>query len=320
MDNLMTHEPVMLAEMVNALAPRDGGVYLDATFGGGGYTRAILRAAECRVIAIDRDPDAMARARELAVGEPRLAVVQGCFSGMASMIVNAGYSRVDGIVLDVGVSSFQLDDASRGFSFRNDGPLDMRMAAEGESAADLVATRTPEELARIFRQFGDEPEAGRVARAIVSRRVERPFVTTRDLAGVIADAKRKVRPGRDPATQVFQALRMAVNDELGELETALAAAMEILAPGGRLVVVAFHSAEDRLVKRFIDAESGHGRSVSRHMPVADGPVPRLRWLQRKAAQPSAGEVQRNPRARSARLRAAERMAGDDAEPDWSAAA
>ncbi|MEZ5826028.1 MAG: 16S rRNA (cytosine(1402)-N(4))-methyltransferase RsmH [Geminicoccaceae bacterium] len=316
----MAHEPVLLAEMVSALAPRDRGVYLDATFGGGGYTRAILAAADCSVIAIDRDPEAIERGRELALAEPRLTLLQGRFSEMADLVRAAGFDRLDGIVLDIGVSSFQLDDATRGFSFRQDGPLDMRMGGEGESAADLVAELEAEDLAALFRELGDEPEAGRVARAIVARRAERPFLSTADLAAVVARAKRKVKPGRDPATQVFQALRMAVNDELGELQAALDASLDLLAPGGRLVVVAFHSAEDRLVKRFVDEKSGRGRIVSRHMPVIDGPAPVLRFLQRKAVLPTSAEVDRNPRARSARLRVAERLGEDDAESDWRAAA
>ncbi|MCB1833941.1 MAG: 16S rRNA (cytosine(1402)-N(4))-methyltransferase RsmH [Geminicoccaceae bacterium] len=316
----MAHEPVMLAEMVSALAPRDGGVYLDATFGGGGYTRAILKAADCHVLAIDRDPEAIGRGRQLAQGEPRMTMLAGRFSAMAELAAAAGFGRLDGIVLDIGVSSFQLDDAARGFSFRLDGPLDMRMGDEGESAADLVARLSGDELAALFREFGDEPEAGRVARAIVARRAERPFSTTGDLAATVAAAKRRVKPGRDPATQVFQALRIAVNDELGELEAALHASLQLLAPGGRLVIVAFHSAEDRMVKRFIDERSGRGRTISRHLPVVDGPAPEMRFLRRKAILPAPAEVGRNPRARSARLRVAERLAADDPETDRRLAA
>ena len=310
----------MLAEMVSALAPRDGGVYLDATFGGGGYTRAILEAADCHVLAIDRDPEAIGRGRQLALDEPRMTMLAGRFSAMAELAAAAGFGRLDGIVLDIGVSSFQLDDAARGFSFRLDGPLDMRMGGEGESAADLVARLSGDELAALFREFGDEPEAGRVARAIVARRAERPFSTTGDLAATVAAAKRRVKPGRDPATQVFQALRIAVNDELGELEAALHASLQLLAPGGRLVIVAFHSAEDRMVKRFIDERSGRGRTISRHLPVVDGPAPEMRFLRRKAILPAPAEVGRNPRARSARLRVAERLAADDPETDRRLAA
>ena len=310
----------MLAEMVSALAPRDGGVYLDATFGGGGYTRAILEAADCHVLAIDRDPEAIGRGRQLALDEPRMTMLAGRFSAMAELAAAAGFGRLDGIVLDIGVSSFQLDDAARGFSFRLDGPLDMRMGGDGESAADLVARLSGDELAALFREFGDEPEAGRVARAIVARRAERPFSTTGDLAATVAAAKRRVKPGRDPATQVFQALRIAVNDELGELEAALHASLQLLAPGGRLVIVAFHSAEDRMVKRFIDERSGRGRTISRHLPVVDGPAPEMRFLRRKAILPAPAEVGRNPRARSARLRVAERLAADDPETDRRLAA
>ena len=310
----------MLAEMVSALAPRDGGVYLDATFGGGGYTRAILKAADCHVLAIDRDPEAIGRGRQLALDEPRMTMLAGRFSAMAELAAAAGFGRLDGIVLDIGVSSFQLDDAARGFSFRLDGPLDMRMGDEGESAADLVARLSGDELAALFREFGDEPEAGRVARAIVARRAERPFSTTGDLAATVAAAKRRVKPGRDPATQVFQALRIAVNDELGELEAALHASLQLLAPGGRFVIVAFHSAEDRMVKRFIDERSGRGRTISRHLPVVDGPAPEMRFLRRKAILPAPAEVGRNPRARSARLRVAERLAADDPETDRRLAA
>ena len=312
----MGHEPVLLSEVLAALEPRCGGVYVDATFGGGGYTRAILARADCRVIALDRDPHAVERGRELARHEPRLTMLEGCFGDMADLLSAVAIDRVDGVVLDIGVSSFQLDDPGRGFSFRADGPLDMRMGSDGPTAADLVNGLAESELTRLFRDLADEPEARFVARAIARRRAERPFATTADLAELVAATKRRNKPGRHPATLVFQALRMAVNDELGELGRALEASVDLLVHDGRLVVVGFHSAEDRLVKSFVDRASGHDRSVSRHAPLPDprDAQARLRWIERKPVRPGPAELARNPRARSARLRAAAKLAvADDDE-------
>jgi 16S rRNA (cytosine1402-N4)-methyltransferase len=302
----MMHLPVLAAEAVAALAPVDDGLYVDATFGGGGYTRLLLAQSRCRVVAIDRDPEAAARARELARSEPRLTVVESRFGRMGEELRSLGMDRVDGIVLDLGVSSFQLDSAERGFSFRRPGPLDMRMDLEGPSAADLVATLEEGELARIFRLHGDEPDARRIARAIVADRQSAPIATTDALAALVARVKGR-RGSHDPATLTFQALRIAVNDELGELARALEAAEGLLRPGGRLAVVTFHSGEDGLVKRFIDERGGRHIAANRHLPPAAVAAPRWRWVTRKVATPQVEERARNPRARSAKLRVAERL-------------
>ncbi len=312
----MSHEPVLLDAMLAALAPADGDLLVDATFGGGGYSRALLAAAGgCRVIGLDRDPAAVARGAGLAAAEPRFTMLAGAFGALADHLRAIGVTAVDGIVADLGVSSFQLDEAARGFSFQADGPLDMRMGSVGETAAELVARLDAADLARLFFELGEEPEAGRIAKAIVARRAARPITTTRDLAAVVAGAKRRTKPGRAPATQVFQALRIAVNDELGEIDRLLAAAPALLRPGGRLVLVAFHSLEDRRIKRFIDEVSDRRVLPSRHLPLPT-PVgrPKLRWLERKVIKPGDAEIARNPRARSARLRAAVRLADDETAP------
>jgi 16S rRNA (cytosine1402-N4)-methyltransferase len=312
----MSHEPVLLDAMLAALAPAPGDLLVDATFGGGGYSRAILAAAPCRVIGLDRDPTAVSRGRSLAAAEPRFTMLQGTFGSLADQLATIGVAAVDGIVADLGVSSFQLDEAERGFSFQTDGPLDMRMGSTGETAAELVARLDERALAQLFATLGEEPEAGRVARAIVVRRALRPITTTGDLAAVVAGAKRRVKPGRTPATQVFQALRMAVNDELAEIDGLLDAAPRLLRPGGRLVLVAFHSLEDRRIKQSIDAASDRQARPSRHVPLpATMARPKLRWLERKVVKPSAAEIARNPRARSARLRAAIRLDDEDLAAD-----
>jgi 16S rRNA (cytosine1402-N4)-methyltransferase len=309
----MTHVPVMLGEVLDALAPGDGEVLLDATFGGGGYAQAILeRAPGCTLWAVDRDPDAIARGAALAARHPgRLHLVEGCFGDMLRLLSERGVRRLDGVVLDLGVSSFQLDEAGRGFSFRQDGPLDMRMGRDGETAADLVARLPERELADVLFQFGEERHSRRIARAVVAARAEAPITTTGRLAEVIRDAAPPERPkaGRaiDPATRSFQALRIRVNDELGEIERALAAAAELLAPGGRLVVVAFHSLEDRIVKRFMQEAAGRAPRPSRHLPGADAPPAAFALLTPRALRPSDDEADRNPRARSARLRALSRL-------------
>jgi 16S rRNA (cytosine1402-N4)-methyltransferase len=304
------HVPVMLAEVLATLGPQDGATYLDATFGGGGYARAILEAAPgCTVFAIDRDPDAIARGAALAQAfAGRLHLVEGRFGDMLSLLRDRGITALDGVVMDLGVSSFQLDQAERGFSFRADGPLDMRMEKSGPSAAELVNSLPERELADIIFRFGEERFARRIARTIVARRAEAPFTTTADLAALVRRAVPRDPSGIDGATRSFQALRIAVNDELGEVERGIAAAMELLAPGGRLVVVAFHSLEDRIVKQAMAAASGR-RGASRHDPAAlsGRAKPAFHLLTPRALRPQEAECSANPRARSARLRGIERL-------------
>ena len=308
--NTEGHVPVMLAEVLAALIPQDGATYLDATFGGGGYARAILESAPgCTVFAIDRDPDAIARGAALAQRfAGRLHLIEGRFGDMLSLLRDRGITALDGVVMDLGVSSFQLDQAERGFSFRADGPLDMRMEKSGPSAADLVNSLQERDLADIIFRFGEERFARRIARAIVVRRAEAPFTTTADLAALVRRAVPRDPSGIDGATRSFQALRIAVNDELGEVERGIAAAMELLAPGGRLVVVAFHSLEDRIVKQAMAAASGRG-GASRHDPAAlsGRAKPAFHLLTPRALRPQDAECSANPRARSARLRSIERL-------------
>ena len=315
------HIPVMLAEVLAALAPRDGGIYLDATFGGGGYTTAILEAASCTVWAIDRDPDAIARGAALAARHPgRLHLLPGAFADMMDMLAEHNVAALDGVVFDLGVSSFQIDDPARGFSFRHDGPLDMRMGRAGPTAADLVNTLPERELADTLYELGEERASRRVAHAIVTARMEAPITTTGRLAQVIRSVLPPDRSGHHPATRSFQALRIRVNDELGQIERALDQASSLLAPGGRLVVVSFHSLEDRLVKRFMAEATGRTPAPSRHDPAGllSRKAPRFRLLATGAAKPGADETGANPRARSARLRAMERPAtAHPAEEDWA---
>ncbi len=307
------HVPVLLAEAIAALAPRDDGLYVDGTFGAGNYSRAILEAARCRVVAIDRDPAAVARGGALMSRyEGRLTVVEGRFGDLEQILARLGIARVTGIALDLGFSSDQMNDPARGFSFRADGPLDMRMSCEGVTAAELVNTLPEAALADLIYVYGEERHSRRVARAIVRARAAAPLTRTAELAALV----RKVVPttgGIDPATRTFQALRMEVNDELGELEHVLSAAERLLQPGGRLAIVAFHSLEDRKVKDFLRARSG-GSGGSRHRPSVASRAPTFAVLTRKPVRPTADEVARNPRARSARLRAAERTAA----PPWPA--
>jgi 16S rRNA (cytosine1402-N4)-methyltransferase len=298
----------MLADALEGIAPRDGGCYVDGTFGGGGYARAILDAANCTVLGIDRDPEAVERGRRLAASYcGRLAVEQGQFSQLESLLARAGVSDTDGVVFDLGVSSYQFDTADRGFSFRDDGPLDMRMSKSGRSAADVVNTADEGTLTDILRRFGEERQARRIARAVIAAR---PLTRTGELAEVVA---RALGPGAaryaiHPATRTFQALRIFVNDELGELETGLAAAERVLRSDGRLVVVAFHSLEDRIVKQFL-LQRSKPASRSRHAPESrNAKKQTFRLIWSRARMPTADEIARNPRARSARMRAAERTA------------
>ena len=300
----------MLDEVIAALEPRAGAIYLDGTFGGGGYAGAILDAAACTLWAIDRDPAAIARGAALAARHPgRLHLVEGCFGDMLELLEARGVTALDGVVLDLGVSSFQIDEAARGFSFRADGPLDMRMSATGPTAADLVRTLPEAELADTLYQLGEERLSRRIARAIVAARGEADITTTGQLAGIIRGVVPKDGSGIDPATRSFQALRIRVNDELGEIERAMDAAARLLAPGGRLVVVSFHSLEDRLVKRFMQEAAGRTPGQSRHLPA--GLLTRapagFRLLANRAGRPGPAETSANPRARSARLRALARI-------------
>jgi 16S rRNA (cytosine1402-N4)-methyltransferase len=310
------HVPVLLEETLAALDPRDDALYLDGTFGGGGYSRALLEAARCRVVAIDRDPAAVRGGDALAQRFPgRLTIIEGRFGEMERLLSPLGIEALHGVALDLGVSSAQLDEPERGFSFRADGPLDMRMAGQGPSAADLVNTLPEAALAEIIRDYGEERHARRVARAIARARAAAPITRT----SVLAELVRKTVPaaGRiDAATRTFQALRIAVNDELGELESGLAAAERLLVANGRLAVVAFHSLEDRSVKNFLRARSAGAGRASRHLPATRTAPPSFRLLSRKPVVPSDAEIARNPRARSARLRGAERTAA----PPWEGAA
>lgn len=310
------HIPVLLPEVLSALKPAAGETYIDGTFGAGGFTRAILGAADCRVLAIERDPEALAAGEAMRSEFPdRLTLVHSQFSRMQDEAERAGFAAVDGVVLDIGVSSMQLDDPARGFSFLHDGPLDMRMSQDGPSAAVVVNSADEEELADILYQLGEERRSRAIARAIVKAREQKPIATT----GALADIVQRVlgrSPGDDkhPATRTFQALRIHVNDELGELARGLSAAERLLKPGGRLVVVSFHSLEDRIIKRFLAARSGKAASGSRHQPDRSFELlyPSFRIINRRPLTTSQAEAAANPRARSARLRAAERTAA----PAW----
>lgn len=311
------HVPVLVDAVVAALAPRDDALYVDATFGGGGHSRALLGSAHCRVLAIDRDPDAVRRGRDLAQGYGgRLRVVEGRFGEMVQLLGPDIAAPIAGIAFDLGLSSIQLDTPARGFSFRVDGPLDMRMSSAGSDAAELVAALSEAELCDLIDAFGEERFARRIARAIVAARRRAPIRSTHQLAAIVRAAVPRPEPSLDPATRTFQALRIAVNDELGELDRGLAAAEQLLMPGGRLAVVSFHSLEDRKVKDFLRKRSATAPRRSRHEPGPIAPPsPSFELLHRRAITPGAAELAQNPRARSARLRAARRTAA----PAWAAA-
>jgi 16S rRNA (cytosine1402-N4)-methyltransferase len=310
------HIPVLVHQVVDFLAVRPGGTYVDATFGAGGYAGAILAAAQARVIGIDRDAGAIARgAAQVEESQGRLALVQERFSNLEEVVRDCGpglfdelaVGLVDGVVCDLGVSSMQLEEAARGFSFRHDGPLDMRMGDSGPTAADLVAAASERDLAFIIKTLGEERHARAVARAIVAARAVAPIRTTLGLAAVVERVVH-ARPGTiHPATRTFQALRIFLNEELLELAAALTAAEAVLKPGGRLVVVSFHSLEDRIVKSFL-VERGRRGGGSRHLPELARPAPAFALLTGRPVTPDAAEVAANPRARSAKLRAAERTA------------
>jgi 16S rRNA (cytosine1402-N4)-methyltransferase len=303
----MSHVSVMLNEVIANLKPVAGETYVDGTFGYGGYTQAFLDSADCTVVAIDRDPSAQKRAETLkAKYGDRLVFIHGCFGDVEGLLKSAGFEKIDGFVLDLGVSSMQLDQAERGFSFRFDGPLDMRMdTSRGATAADIVNQMPEKELADLIYKFGEERHSRRVAKTIVERRREEKFTRTGDLAAVVRSVVPRSGDDIDPATRTFQALRIAVNDELGELERAMDAAEKILNPGGRVIVVSFHSLEDSFVKSTLRAKSGNEPGVSRHALVSKPQTaPLFSLISKKAAQPTEEEARTNPRARSARLRAA----------------
>ncbi|MEM8793151.1 MAG: 16S rRNA (cytosine(1402)-N(4))-methyltransferase RsmH [Pseudomonadota bacterium] len=308
------HVPVLLPEVVAALEPVKGGVFVDGTFGAGGYTKALLAAGAARVIGIDRDPTAIKEGRS-RVSDPRLSLVEGRFSDLDALAIGEGSAPVDGVVLDIGVSSMQLDRAERGFSFMRDGPLDMRMEGAGPTAADLVNDWDEEDIADVLYQYGEERASRRIARSICAARREAPIARTGQLAEIVAKVLPPARKGQmHPATRSFQALRIAVNDELGQLVRALAAAERLLRAGGRLAVVTFHSLEDRIVKRYFQLASGRGGQGSRHQPEQQGPEPRFE-RPAKAVVATEAEIAINPRARSARLRSAVRTAAAAFEPD-----
>ena len=298
------HIPVLLDDVVDVLAPRDGAVYVDATFGAGGYSRALLEAADCTVWGIDRDPDAADAGNEMAAGYGnRLTVLNGRFGDMRELLMGVGVTQVDGIALDLGVSSMQIDDPARGFSFRFDGPLDMRMERDGMSAADAVNKLAEKELADIIYRYGEERASRKIARAIVELREQSPITRTGQLAELVRRVVRRSKDGIDPATRTFQALRIYVNEELAELDRGLAAAAALLREGGRLAAVSFHSLEDRRLKTFFQERSGAGPQPSRHMPIkGDEAATIFEVPERRGRVPSDAEINRNPRARSARLR------------------
>jgi len=307
------HVPVLLDEVVDALRPAPGETHVDGTFGAGGYTKAILDKGAARVFAFDRDPEAIQYGEALAATcGGRLTLVPDRFSRMRQALASRGVDSVDGVTLDIGVSSMQLDQAERGFSFQGDGPLDMRMGREGQSAADFLNNADEAEIADVLFHYGEEPKARRIARAIVAAR---PIARTGALAEIVRKAAGYHKGmKKDPATRTFQAVRIHINEELAELEGGLEAAEQVLGPGGRLAVVTFHSLEDRIVKRFLKSRSGATPSGSRHLPAANeaGPAPTFESVG-KAIRAGEAELKSNPRARSATLRAARRTSA----PAWT---
>ena len=314
------HIPVLLREAVEALSVRDGGIYIDGTFGRGGYSRAILATAGTTVYGIDRDPAAIKVGHAMEQEfKPRFTMLQGPFGAMDVLMAGQHITQVDGIALDIGVSSPQIDESERGFSFQADGPLDMRMSQSGPTAADIVNHTDEKELADIIYYCGEERLSRRVARKIIDARTQGPITRTHQLADIIRQAVPRSGDGIDPATRTFQALRIHVNDELGELRRGLQAAERLLKPNGRLAVVSFHSLEDRIVKDFLRNRSQAASNVSRHIPANDvtPPVPSFRLVSRKPVTASDEEIRLNPRSRSAKLRIAERT---DAPPQKEYAA
>lgn len=301
------HIPVLLNEVVESIAPKDGGVYVDGTFGAGGYTRAVLDAADCTVYAIDRDPDAIREGQKLVDAyKGRLHLLHGTFGEMAELVRGEGVDFVDGVMLDIGVSSMQIDRAERGFSFQKDGALDMRMSQNGLSAADVLNTFGEREIADIIYKYGEERFSRRIAAAVVEQRKTAPFKTTLEFADLIRRTVPHKREDIDPATRSFQALRIYVNDELGQLESGLSAAHNLLKAGGRMAIVSFHSLEDRIVKTFMQEKSGKTANPSRYMPVVEKQAATLKTITKKPILPTESETKFNPRARSARLRVAEK--------------
>ncbi|MEO1551903.1 MAG: 16S rRNA (cytosine(1402)-N(4))-methyltransferase RsmH [Pseudomonadota bacterium] len=315
MDQSAPHIPVLLGPLLSQVAPVSG-VWIDGTMGAGGYTRALVEAGANQVIAIDRDPTALTLAQDWAPDWPQITVQNGRFGQMDALAAALDRPQVDGVVLDIGVSSMQIDEGARGFSFVKPGPLDMRMEQSGASAADLVNGVEEGALADILFHYGEERKSRRVARAIHQARIQARIETTQELAEIVSHALPRPKPGQiHPATRSFQALRIAVNDELGQLAQGLAAAERALAPGGWLAVVTFHSLEDRIVKRFLRARSDAAPSGNRYAPPKDRPRPRFSLITRKAVAPDEDEVVRNPRARSAKLRVARRLDTPSGEID-----
>lgn len=304
------HIPVLLKEVLEHIAPKDGGIYVDGTFGAGGYSRAVLETADCKVFGIDRDPNAIKEGQELCrLYENRLTLLHGTFGDMADLIHGQGIDKVDGVMLDIGVSSMQIDQADRGFSFKKDGNLDMRMSQEGLSAADVVNTFGEKEIADIIYTYGEERYSRRIASAIVAKRKEKPFERTLELASVVRSVLPHKRDEIDPATRTFQALRIFINDELGQLRSGLAGAEELLKTGGRMAVVSFHSLEDRIVKAFIQEKSGKSARQNKYLPELKTTEASLKQITKKPILPTEDEINVNTRSRSARLRVAESIRG-----------
>lgn len=315
-DETISHRSVLLDEVLHYMTPKAGEIIVDGTFGAGGYSKALLDAAPCKVIAIDRDPDVLPFAERLITqyGAGRFTLLQGSFGDMEALLTTHGITQVDGIVLDIGVSSMQLDTAERGFSFMADAPLDMRMSKEGRDATLFVNEASEKEIADTLFLYGGERKSRRIAKRIVEERQKEPITRTGRLASIIRSGVGHHNEKIDAATRSFQAIRIWVNDELGELERALNAAESLLVPGGRLLIISFHSLEDTIVKRFLEDKTGKRPGVSRHALVVDdtNPIATFRHLAKHSVKPTEEEITRNPRSRSARLRAAVRIREDAA--------